>query len=261
MFPRRERIEFPGAFGHRIAARLDRPADTPLAFALFAHCFTCGKDLKAANWISRELVDRRIAVLRFDFTGVGESEGDFAETNFSSNLADLVAAADFLRAHDDAPQILIGHSLGGSAVLAAAPRIPESVAAATIAAPADTHHLRDILAAQAPEIETAGAAVVDVMGHRVRIAKQMLEDLVRQDLEAAIADLGRALLVFHSPDDEVVSIEHARRIFAAARHPKSFISLDGADHLLIAREQDARYVAEMLATWARRYLRAPEARP
>jgi putative redox protein len=257
MLPRRSRVEFSGHDGHRIAARLDEPAAAPRAYALFAHCFTCGKDLKAANWISRELIDGGIGVLRFDFTGVGESAGEFAETNFSSNVTDLLAAADYLRAQRRAPQILVGHSLGGAAALAAAPRIPESVAVATIAAPSDTVHLRDILVSTAPHLETAGVAEVDVLGRRVRIKRQMLDDLLQQDFLAAAANLGRALLVFHSPDDDIVDIAHAHRIFAAARHPKSFVALDGADHLLIARERDARFVAEVLTTWARRYLPEP----
>ncbi|MGD8454562.1 MAG: alpha/beta fold hydrolase [Phycisphaerae bacterium] len=254
MLPQRLRVSFVGAGGQRIAARLDAPAAHTVAYALFAHCFTCGKDLKAANWISRELVDRRIAVLRFDFTGLGESEGDFAETNFSTNVQDLVAAAAFLREQYAAPRILIGHSLGGTAVLAAAPLIPESVAVATIAAPSQTQHLRDLLAGQAPEVLAGGEAVVDVMGHRVRIKRQMLDDLVRHNPAELAANLGRALLVFHSPTDEVVPIEDAERLFAAADHPKSFVALDGADHLLITRETDARYVAAVLATWAQRYL-------
>jgi alpha-beta hydrolase superfamily lysophospholipase len=254
VLPQRERVQFAGAFGNRIAARLDQPASGTLAYALFAHCFTCGKDSKAASWISRELVDRRIAVLRFDFSGVGESEGEFADTSFSTNVADLVAAAEFLRQGYRAPQVLIGHSLGGTAALAAAPRIPESVAVATIAAPSDTSHLRNVLASKAPEIMSRGQALVDVMGHHVRISRQMLADLEQQDGANLAAQLGRALLIFHSPADQVVSIEHARRLFEAAKHPKSFVALDGADHLLISRESDARYVAEILATWARRYL-------
>jgi alpha/beta superfamily hydrolase len=255
MLPQHQRIQFPGAFGNRIAARLDQPASGTLAYALFAHCFTCGKDLKAANWISRELVERRIAVLRFDFSGIGESEGEFADTNFSTNVQDLLAAADFLRTEYQAPQILIGHSLGGTAVLAAAPHIPECVAVATIAAPSDTRQLRDRLASQAPDLGERGEAVVDVMGHRVRIKPQMLADLEQHEVASLAASLNRALLIFHSPNDEVVPILHARRIFDAATHPKSFIALDGADHLLLARESDARFVAEMLATWAHRYLR------
>lgn len=254
MLPRRERVEFTGSLGHALAARLDSPADEPVAYALFAHCFTCTKDLKAVNWISRELVERRIALFRFDFTGLGESGGDFAETNFTSNLDDLVAAADFLRANYRAPQILIGHSLGGTAVLAAAGRVPEAVAVATIASPSTTHHLHEFITRQSPELEDDESAEIDVMGRPIRIKGQLLDDLSGHDIPGDIANLNRPLLIFHSPSDDIVDIEEARRIFEAARHPKSFISLDGADHLLIARESDARFVAEMLATWAARYL-------
>lgn len=254
MFPRRQRIEFPGALGHMLAGRLDLPADEPRALALFAHCFTCTKDLKAVTWISKELVARRIGLLRFDFTGLGESGGEFAETNFTSNLDDLLAAAAFLRANCQAPQILIGHSLGGTAVLAAAGRIPEVRAVATIAAPAGTTHLHEFLTRQAPELAADEATDVQVMGRPVRIKGQLLADLRRYDILREVAELDRPLLVFHAPHDDVVSIEEAAKIFAAARHPKSFVSLDDADHLLIARESDARYVAEVLAAWASRYI-------
>jgi putative redox protein len=258
MFTRRERVQFAGALGNLIAARLDSPAATPRAYALFAHCFTCTKDLKGAAWISRELVERRIAMLRFDFTGLGESEGDFADTNFTSNLDDLVAAADYLRASYRAPEILIGHSLGGTAVIAAAKRIPETRCVAVIAAPSDTRHTEAFIRRQAPALAPDEAAVIDVMGRPTRIKGQLLDDLARHDVPADAAALGVPLLVFHSPQDEVVNVGHAERIFAASRHPKSFIALDGADHLLIAREEDARYVAEVLAAWAGRYLSPQE---
>lgn len=256
MFPQRQLVQFTGALGNRLAARLDAPAN-PLAYVLFAHCFTCTKDLKAVTWISRELVDRRIAFFRFDFTGLGESEGDFADTNFTSNLADLVAAADFLRQNYQAPRILIGHSLGGTAVLVAARQIPETVAVATIAAPAGLGHMQEFLTRQAPGLGHDEVAEVDVMGRPIRIKGQLLDDLRKHDILAEVAQLNLPLLIFHSPTDEVVGIDHARRIFEAAHHPKSFIALDGADHLLIAREQDARYVADLLAAWARRYLAQP----
>jgi putative redox protein len=257
MLPRHQRVKFPGSLGHPLAARLDLPAAEPVAYAVFAHCFTCTKDLKAVTWISRELVDRRIALLRFDFTGLGESGGDFAETNFTSNLADLIAAADFLRENHRAPQILIGHSLGGTAVLAAAAQIPEVVAVATIAAPSGTTHLREFLTRQTAELSPGESTEVDVMGRPVRIKGQLLDDLQQHDIAADIVALNRPLLILHSPDDEVVSIEEARKIFTAARHPKSFVALDGADHLLIEHERDARYVAELIAAWASRYL-APD---
>lgn len=251
---RREHLRFPGAHGGTLAARLESPVTDPTAYALFAHCFTCSKDLKAAGWISRALVDRGIAVLRFDFTGVGESEGDFAETDFSSNLDDLVAAADFLRGRYQAPGLLLGHSLGGTAVLAAAERIPEARAVATIAAPSGTEHLRNILIRLAPELEARGEAEVDLGGdRRFRVRKELLDDLAEDHLQGVLHGLRRPLLLFHSPVDNTVDVEHAHRLFEAAKHPKSYISLGLADHLL-SKERDARYVGEILAAWAGRWL-------
>ena len=255
---RREQLRFPGAHGGTLAARLESPVTDPTAYALFAHCFTCSKDIKAAGWISRSLVERGIAVLRFDFTGVGESEGEFAETDFSSNLDDLAAAADFLRREREAPHLLVGHSLGGTAVLAAAERIPEARAIATIAAPSDTEHLRDILIHLSPELEARGEAEIDLGGlKRFRVRKQLLADLAEDHLKGVLSRLRRPLLLFHSPVDNSVGIEHAHRLFEAAKHPKSYISLGMADHLL-SRERDARYVGEMLAAWAGRWLEGEE---
>lgn len=255
---KRERVQFPGADGQKLVGRIESPAGTPHAYALFAHCFTCSKDLKAVGWLSRTLVERGIAVFRFDFTGLGESEGDFADTNFSSNLEDLAAAGDFLRQEYEAPRILIGHSLGGAAVLAAAGReFPEAEAVATIGAPSDTQHLGDMLLSRAPEIEETGEARVRLAGREFTLRKQLLDDLSEQSMQDCIHGLGKALLVFHSPLDQVVAVEHARRIFEAAKHPKSFVSLDNADHLL-TRQRDARYVGEVLAAWAGRYVEAEE---
>lgn len=252
-----EKVTFTGAGGETLAARLDRPAGRPRAYALFAHCFTCNKDIFAAARIAGALADRGIAVLRFDFTGLGASEGDFANTNFSSNVADLVRAADFLRETQEAPKLLIGHSLGGAAVLAAAAQVPEATAVATIGAPADPAHVAEHFTESRPEIEAAGEAEVLLVGRPFRIKKQFLEDIEAQKLEPAIAGLRKALLVFHAPRDAIVGIDNASRIFAAAKHPKSFVSLDDADHLL-SRKDDAIYVAEVLAAWARRYLGASE---
>lgn len=256
---RREQLRFPGAQGGTLAARLESPVTEPTAYALFAHCFTCSKDLKAAGWIARALVERGIAVLRFDFTGIGESEGDFSETDFSSNLGDLVAAADFLRQHYQAPALLLGHSLGGTAVLAATERIPEVRAVATIAAPSDTEHLRDILVRISPELEARGEAEIDLGGARpFRVRKDLLEDLAEDHLRGVLHKLHRPLLLFHSPVDNTVGIEHAHRLFEAAKHPKSYVSLGMADHLL-SRERDARYVGEVLAAWAGRWLEGEQA--
>lgn len=261
MMRRTERVDFDAADGQKLAALIELPAATPRAYALFAHCFTCSKDIFAATRIASGLAERGIAVLRFDFTGLGASEGEFANTNFSSNLADLVAAADYMRAHLAAPKLLIGHSLGGAAVLAGAARIPEAVAIATIAAPADPAHLKHLLGPKVAEIESLGEAEVTIAGRPFRIKRQFLDDIAQHRLADAIAHLGKALVVFHAPLDEVVSIDNAAQIFLAAKHPKSFISLDQADHLLRRRE-DAEYVAEVLAAWASRYIgAAPEMAP
>jgi putative redox protein len=250
-----ERVRFPGALGRPLAARLGRPSGArPTAWALFAHCFSCSKDLKAVGWFTRSLIRRGFGVLRFDFTGLGESEGDFADTNFSSNLDDFVAAADFLRDREEAPRILIGHSLGGAAALAAAHRVAESVAVATIAAPSDTGQFGEKLIRLAPELESRGEAEVRLGGRPFMVRKQLLDDLRSHTLREAVAKLGRALLVMHSPVDQTVGIEHAGEIYKAAKHPKSFVSLDDADHLLLRDPRDARYAAEVLAAWASRYV-------
>ncbi len=256
---RTERVHFEGANGDRLAARLEHPAGPPVAGALFAHCFTCSKDFKAVVRISRALAERGIAVLRFDFTGLGESEGDFADTTFSSNLEDLVAAARFMEGRYGGVEILIGHSLGGAAVLAVARRIESARAVATIGAPSDTGHLSETILRQAPELASQEQAEVNIAGRSFRIRRQLIDDLNEHTLRECIAELGRPLLILHSPVDEVVGIGHARRIYEAARHPKSLVALDGADHLLLEREEDSRFVAGLLALWAGRYVEAGDA--
>jgi len=250
------KIEFPGATGAILAARLDLPVE-PRAFALFAHCFTCGKDIFAASRIAEGLASRGIAVLRFDFTGIGSSEGEFANTNFSSNIADLVAAADYLRQHHGPPSLLIGHSLGGAAVLAAAPHVPDASAVVTIGAPASAAHVTHNFAAKLEDIVEHGTAEVTLAGRSFTITKQFLDDLTEQTFLDDIGNMKKALLVCHAPRDEYVGIDNASAIFTAARHPKSFLSLDSADHLLRKRS-DAVYVADVIATWASRYLAAEE---
>jgi len=251
---RREAITFTGSDGRsQLAARLDLPAGPPRAFALFAHCFTCSKDIFAAQRIAEGLAADGIGVLRFDFTGLGSSEGEFANTDFSSNVADLVAAAEWLRREHQAPKILVGHSLGGAAVLAAAAAIPEATAVATIAAPAEPAHVRHLFRDAAQDIERDGEADVDLAGRTFRIRREFLEDIEANRLEYAIGNLRRALLVFHAPLDPIVGIDNASRIFTAAKHPKSFVSLDDADHLL-SRRADAIYVAQVIAAWAARYV-------
>ena len=249
------RISFEGSFGHELAARLDAPAVAVRGYALLAHCFTCSKDAIAARLIAEKLASRGIGVLRFDFTGLGSSEGDFENTNFSSNIEDLVRAADYLREHFAAPALLIGHSLGGAAVLAAASRVPEAKAVVTISAPSDVAHVLQHFNAGLDEIERHGKAEVTLAGRAFTITKQFIDDAKGQALQAQIAGLRKALLVMHAPTDQIVGIEHATAIFVAAKHPKSFVSLDDADHLLLHR-RDAAYVAEVIAAWASRYLPA-----
>jgi putative redox protein len=248
-----ERFEFPNATGEKLAALLDRPTGEPTAYAVFAHCFTCGKDVLAAKRIAEGLTARGIAVLRFDFTGLGASEGEFANTHFSSNVADLVAAANHLREMYRAPAILIGHSLGGAAVLAAAGQIPEARAVATIAAPSDPAHVTGLFKEHVADIHAKGEVEVALAGRPFRIRKEFLDDVAQQKLHECLANLRKALLVLHSPTDNLVGIENASAIFTAAKHPKSFISLSGADHLL-SKRADAVYVAEVIAAWSERYL-------
>ena len=249
-----ERVAFEGSAGDRLDARLDLPGGAPIAFALFAHCFTCSKEFPAASQITRGLVGLGIGVLRFDFTGLGSSDGDFANTNFSSNVEDLVRAADMLRERHAAPRILVGHSLGGAAILAAAAQIPEAVAVVTIGAPFDPSHVTRLFSAQAlAELDRSGEVTVDIGGRSFPLRRQLIEDISSQNLSRAIAGQHRALLVFHAPLDELVAVEDARRIFDVAKHPKSFVSLDDADHLL-TRRADAAYVAHVLGAWVSRYL-------
>ncbi len=253
-----EKLTFANQEGDSLAARLDSPADDePVAYALFAHCFTCSKNLKAVGNISQALTRQGIAVLRFDFTGLGESEGDFSETNFSSNVGDLVAASRMLSERYEAPAILIGHSLGGAAVLKAAAEIPSARAVATIGAPYEPSHVAHLFDEAIDEIQGSGSAVVRLAGRPFEIKRQFISDLAAQDPEAHIHDLGRALAVFHSPVDQTVGVENAALIFKAAKHPKSFISLDRADHLL-TDETDSMYVGAVIAAWARKYIGVPQ---
>ena len=249
-----QRLSFKNAQGKTLAARLDLPMDEmPLAYAIFAHCFTCSKNYNAVVNINRAMALQGIAVLRFDFTGLGESQGDFEETNFSTNVSDLVSAAEFLDANFEAPRLLIGHSLGGAAVLQAAAQIPSATAVATIGAPSDLVDVARHLASTDEEIKSVGQGKITLAGRQFVIRKQFLEDLEKTHMEKTIQELNRALVIFHSPRDAMVKIENAARIFRAARHPKSFISLDPADHLLTNR-RDSEYVGSVLSAWARRYL-------
>lgn len=248
-----EKIAFPGHDGSDLAARLDLPDGPVLATALFAHCFTCGKDIPAARRIAGRLAAMGIAVLRFDFTGLGHSGGEFANTTFASNVEDLVAAAHYLVGRGMAPALLVGHSLGGAAVLKARARIPSARAVATLNAPFDVARVTRHFAEALPDIEREGVAEVSLAGRPFRIGKAFVEDVSRESLADALANLKAALLIMHAPRDEVVGIDAATAIFKAAKHPKSFVTLDTADHL-ISRAEDAEYAAEVIATWSRRYL-------
>lgn len=247
------KLEFEGAHGAKLAARLDLPTGEIRAFALFAHCFTCSKDIAAARNIAGALNAEAIAVLRFDFTGLGGSGGDFSSTNFSSNVEDLKRAAAYLRDRFEAPQLLIGHSLGGVAVLAAASDLPEVRAVATVGAPADASHVLRSFHGNLEEIRTSGAVEVELAGRPFRISRDFVDDLEKRSLPDTVAHLKRALLVLHAPLDDIVGIDNATEIFVAARHPKSFVSLDKADHLL-TRPEDAAYAARVIAAWASGYL-------
>ncbi|MFW8636876.1 alpha/beta fold hydrolase [Cribrihabitans pelagius] len=256
-----ERITFPGHGGTPLAARLDLPEGPVLATALFAHCFTCSKDIPAARRIAGRLAAMGIAVLRFDFTGLGHSEGEFENTSFTSNVADLVAAGQYLAGRGMAPDLLIGHSLGGAAVLRARADIPSVKGVVTLAAPFDPGHVAHHFETALPEIREQGSAEVRLGGRPFTVGREFVEDIAAANLEPAIAGLKAALLVLHAPRDETVSIDNAAAIFAAAKHPKSFVTLDGADHL-ISRAADAEYAAEVIAAWAARYVEmAPPAPP
>jgi len=247
------KITFTGGTGQTLAARIDKPELEIKTYALFAHCFTCSKDIYAASRIAKTLTDNGIAVVRFDFTGLGASEGDFANTNFSSNVEDLVAAANFMREEFEAPSIIIGHSLGGSAVLASAEKIPEARAVVTLGSPADVAHVAHNFQSDREKIMRDGEADICLVGRPFKIKKQFIEDIESIKLQQHVNDLKKAILVMHAPLDETVGIENAGQIFSWAKHPKSYVSLDDADHL-ISRKKDAEYAGHVIATWAMKYI-------
>jgi len=258
-----QKIYFPNKKGEKLAAYLDRPVGiNPKAYAIFAHCFTCTKNIKAASYISRSLTQQNIAVIRFDFSGLGESEGDFAETNFSSNVDDLIAAYDFLAADKNyqAPQLIIGHSLGGAAAIMAATSMPSVVAVVTIGTPSEPSHVTRHFDHKLPDIETHGQADIDISGRTFQIKKQFVDDVKHVNMNNAIKNLHRALLICHAPHDDTVNIQHAGKIFQTAQHPKSFVSLDNADHLL-SNSSDALYTGQLIAAWANRYLAVQDETP
>lgn len=253
-------VEFPSSQGHTLTGDLELPqGQSPRAFAVLAHCFTCTRKIRAAVNISRAMVAEGIAVLRFDFTGLGDSDGDFSETAFSANVEDLLAAADWLSANHQAPQILVGHSLGGTAALAAAMRLDSCKAVASINAPAEPKHILQHMAESLSAIEHEGSAFVNLGGRPFRIKQDFVDDIRQQDILSSLKTMHPALLVLHAPLDKTVSVSNAQEIFIAARHPKSFVSLDAADHLL-SKEIDSQYAGRMIANWASRYLdQAPSA--
>lgn len=253
-----QKVSFENEEGRKLSGRMEFPADQqPFAFVIFAHCFTCNKNLGAVRNISRALTSHGFGVLRFDFTGLGESEGDFADTTFSSNVQDLVAASQFLEEEYQAPALLIGHSLGGAAVIYAAAQLEAVKAVVTIGAPADPEHVSHLLEGGLEQLEKEGETEVNIGGRPFRIRKQFLEDIRKKDMASLLEDLRKPLLLMHSPQDRTVEIENAAKIYHAAFHPKSFITLDGADHLL-SQKSDSQYAGNMIAGWVQRYLPTPE---
>ncbi len=249
-----KKVAFKNKEGGLLSARLELPtSQRPVSYAVFAHCFTCNKNLAAIRNISRALIQKGIAVLRFDFTGLGESEGDFADTNFSSNVDDLIAAANFLVEEYEAPELIIGHSLGGAAVIFAAEQIPSIQAIVTVGAPAEPEHVSHLFDSSREEIMANNEAKVSIGGRPFTIKKQFLDDLERKNLPELLQSMRKPILILHSPQDTIVEIENAAKLYASAHHPKSFVSLDGADHLL-SNKKDSLYTGEVIASWASRYL-------
>lgn len=247
-----DKVTFINEQGLELSGRLDRPSDDPIAYAIFAHCFGCTKDILAITRISHALTRSKIAVLRFDFTGLGGSAGEFANTSFSSNISDLVYAAQYLRENFQAPRLLIGHSWGGAAVIAAASLIPEIRAVATIGAPSDPAHVSHLFDSHIETIKEHGAATIEIAGRHLEISKKFIDDIHHYNLQGILKNLNKALIIFHAPLDETVGIEHAAILYKAAKHPKNFIAIDKGDHLL-TRPKDATFVADVLGAWARRY--------
>jgi putative redox protein len=255
-----EKFMFKNEEGIKLSAVLELPDNTPVAYAIFAHCFGCSKDMIATTRIARSLTKSGIAVLRFDFTGLGSSSGDFADTTFSSNVKDLMSAAAYLREKYAAPQLIIGHSLGGAAAIMTASLVPEIKAVATIGAPSNPGHVSHIFSSKMDEIIEKGQAKIKLGGRELTITREYVEDIKEHCLESILPDLKRALIIFHSPIDEIVDLDHARILYKAARHPKSFVSIDGGDHLL-TNKRDSEFVATILGAWAKRYLCASEVDP
>ena len=256
-----KKVHFTNTSGYRLSARLELPINKrPVAYAIFAHVFTGNKNLSATRHISRALTMNGIGVLRFDFTGLGESEGEFADTTFSSNVDDIIAAASFLEQEYEAPRILVGHSLGGAAVIFAADRLPSVLAIATVGTPSEPKHVQHLLKDRLEDIEKLGKATVNISGREFTIKREFLEDLNSKNMFKILSKLRKPILVMHSPQDLIVEIENAANIYQAAFHPKSFVTLDGADHML-TNKKDAAYAGNVIATWVTRYIPLPEQAP
>lgn len=251
---KREKITFENSKGITLSGVIELPENSsPKAFAIFSHCFTCNKNLINVKYISEALSEKRIAVLRFDFTGLGDSKGDFAKTDFSSNIDDLLRAAEFLKENYDAPKLLVGHSLGGAASIIAAGQLDSVNALSLLGTPSTLDHIGRLFKNKLDEINLFGSAMIDVAGRDIEIGKGFVDDLPNYNIRKSLNKLNKPLLILHSPQDEMVNIEHATQIFMAAQHPKSFIALDGIDHL-IKNIKDARYVGSLIGEWAMRYL-------
>ena len=249
-----KKLTFKNSTGEVLSGRIDTPDEGEIkAYAIFAHCFTCNKNLSAVRNVSKSLNEKGVAVLRFDFTGLGESEGDFADTNFSSNVQDLISASEALEEQYEAPKLIIGHSLGGAAVIFASNKIPSIEAVATIGAPASPDHVSHLFHGSISEIEANNEADVKIGGRDFKVKKQFLDDISSKNMTETVQKMKEPLIIFHSPQDNTVGIENASEIYANAMHPKSFVSLDGADHLL-SQAEDSIYVGEVIASWSKRYL-------
>jgi uncharacterized OsmC-like protein/esterase/lipase len=247
-------ITFSNAEGTTLSARLELPPDRrPLNFAIFAHCFTCNKNFRAVRQISSSLAANRFGVLSFDFTGLGDSGGDFSDTTFSGSVSDLIAAAEYLETNYTSPSLMIGHSLGGAATILAASKLESVKAVVTIGSPSEPQHVKKLFRSQIETIEESGASEVDIGGRPFVLKREFIEDLDKQDMLSVVGGMDKAFLFLHSPEDNIVGVDNAAALYKAARHPKSFISLSGADHLLTAAE-DGQYAGDLIASWAARYV-------
>jgi alpha/beta superfamily hydrolase len=251
-----KRLEFTGSLNFKLSALLDLPDNIdPEAYAIFAHCFTCNKNYKILNNIDEALTENKIAVLRFDFTGLGASQGSFADTNLSTNIGDILATAEFLDLNYEAPKLLIGHSFGSAAIIHAAAQIQSCAAVVTIAATSDRSSIRSILMSKRAELEQNGVATFNISGRQFPLKKQFLDDLEKISIRDAIKKLNKPILICHSPRDELVGIENAYQLFEMANQPKSLVSLDKADHLL-SDEKDGKYIGHLIAAWSSKYIQS-----